>query len=71
MHMLLRLKRMVYSIADLHILYNAYVNILLSCGLVVWGGASNKLMNKIDSVQRRAVSMRFISEFTPMCTFCI
>ena len=66
MYMLLRLKRMGYSIADLQILYNAYVNSLLTYGLVVWGGASKKLMNKIDSVQRRAVSMGFISEFTPI-----
>ena len=69
LYVVLRLRRIGFSIRELTLLYKALVLPTLTYCCSVWGGTSDENFRKIDRVQSNAVRLGIINEYTPKKDF--
>ena len=66
LHMILKLKHLGFSGKDLEHIYESIVLSKLLYGCTVWGGIGKGLLERIDSIQRRAVKFGIVRSYTPV-----
>ena len=66
LYQITRIKHFGYSRDELRLMYNSLVLSRLRYGLGVWGGEYKSTLKLIDDVQRKAMRLGVIAEFTPV-----